>query len=158
MSHFPLIVAQYELHGHKKGRNYKHWSIVALRSAQDAYVFEVIGSTGSFVYTPKHVSNFDTSRRFRGGYKVGEIPSNWMNWMSDKLQEVTVRNDDEEWDCQYWVMDALRLLRDTEGIITGNIGRTHIIQELSLDEERWQTMEETVDERLFSRVRILVLL
>lgn len=149
MPNLPLIVAQYQLHGHRNGPQYKHWSLVMLWSRDEAYIFDVQGATGTFVYDPRAVKRFNSSRSLRGGYFVGEFPAESLGWLIEKLKEVPIPYYDETWDCQSWVMDALCRLKDVGGIITKNIGRAHIKQELQRDEERFEYGEDTVEERLF---------
>ncbi|KAJ3858781.1 hypothetical protein EV359DRAFT_51794 [Lentinula novae-zelandiae] len=153
MTSIPLIIAQYELSGHRKGGYYKHWSLVALESSEVGHIFEVIGDASTFGYEPRTVKGFSQSQRLRGGYQVGKIAKDQLPWLEEKLREVEIVRHDESWDCQSWVLDALLFLREaTEGVITANIGRAHIQKELNLEFERSELGEPTVEDRLFPSV------
>ncbi|KAE9400979.1 hypothetical protein BT96DRAFT_818564, partial [Gymnopus androsaceus JB14] len=81
---------------------------------------------------------FDESQTFRVGYHVGYIAQDRLDWLKEKLREVFVIKDDDDWDCQSWVMQALQLFKEEGGgFITENIGRAHIFKELIMEEERW---------------------
>ncbi|KAF5392288.1 hypothetical protein D9757_001453 [Collybiopsis confluens] len=146
----PIIVAQYHLDGHYKGPKYKHWSIVVLVSRTKAYIYEVQGAINTFTYAPTLITDFEQSVNLQGGYLVGHISPAKLGWLSEQLADVEVKKYDGEWDCQSWVMDALRVLKDSGvGIITSDIGRGHIISELREELERWDLGEDIVHERLF---------
>jgi hypothetical protein len=55
-----------------------------------------------------------------------------------------------EWDCQTWVMEALRWMKYT-GLVTTDIGKCYIITELAAEKERWECADDTVEVRLFRR-------
>ncbi|KAJ3834210.1 hypothetical protein EV361DRAFT_949160 [Lentinula raphanica] len=129
MAQIPLIIAQYEIEGHRNGPDYKHWAIVAI---------------------PRRVMHFSASKRLCGGYYVGTIHSTQVGWLQGKLREVPIQKFNVQWDCQSWVLDALLVVRESaQGIITENIGRAHIQGELDREFERWQYGRATVEDRLF---------
>ncbi|KAF9457376.1 hypothetical protein BDZ94DRAFT_1314275 [Collybia nuda] len=147
--HFPLIIAQFLLSGHRKGENYRHWSLVALESKNIAHIFETTGDSSTFVYTPRQTDSFSRSADLLGGYCVGHIAHSQLAWLTEKLREITVVRYDDNWDCQTWVLEAIMLLKDIGGIITENVGPAHIRKELEIEFERWDSGEDTVEERLF---------
>ncbi|GAW00352.1 hypothetical protein LENED_001865 [Lentinula edodes] len=74
MTSIPLIIAQYELFGYRKGGHDKHWSRVTLESREVGHIFEHIGDDAStFGYEPRTVKGFSQSQRLCGGYQVGKI-------------------------------------------------------------------------------------
>ncbi|KAJ3981939.1 hypothetical protein F5890DRAFT_1532693 [Lentinula detonsa] len=150
MPRIPLIIAQYTIEGHRCGPDYKHWAIVALQSQNTADIFQLLGNSDTFTYTPRRVTHFSQSRRFCGGYKVGTIDLSQVDWLYEALRQVPIHKYNESWDCQSWVLDALLYLRElTQGVVTENIGRAHIQAQMSDEYNRWEYGGQTIEERLF---------
>ncbi|KAJ6451472.1 hypothetical protein C8R47DRAFT_1170048 [Mycena vitilis] len=149
---YPLIIAQYNLVGH--ARRTEHWSLAALVDKRQAFVMQVIGNSDSFSYQPKLAKSFAASRSLRGGFLVGRIPADKADDLQNMLREVPVIRYDKRWDCQTWVMDALRYLKDSsraewiEWAMTG-IDETSIREELARERARWEDSDDTLEERLF---------
>ncbi|KIM36730.1 hypothetical protein M413DRAFT_448872 [Hebeloma cylindrosporum] len=73
-------------------------------------------------------------------------------WILEKLREIDViRYKAEEFDCQTWVIQALRLLKDAEeeGVNIYEVSDRKIREELIRERERWELAEDTLEERLF---------
>lgn len=147
---YPLIVAQHRIYGHK--RRTEHWNLALLKSQDEAVVYEVRGNQDSFTYITERVGRFSRSPMFRGGYLVGYIPNNKAAaWLDQQLCAVSVNRGNDNWDCQNWVMDSLRMLKKThQGVITQDISEDTIRRELSEEDDRWENGEDTVEERLYS--------
>ena len=64
------------------------------------------------------------------------------------MQEILIIRNNPEWDCQTWVMEALRWMK-YNGLITADIGERRIRTELAADKERWEVADDTVEVRLF---------
>ncbi|KAJ7459494.1 hypothetical protein B0H11DRAFT_2059892 [Mycena galericulata] len=146
---FPIIVAQHKLQAHTTVRT-EHWNVVVLRSINDALVLEVVGNSDTFAYVHTNIQNFARLRDLRGGYLVGSISEDKLDWLKERLREIPVVRYDPSFDCQTWVFEALRLLKD-DGVVTEDTSERHIRAELKLEEERWEESGDTVEERLFPR-------
>lgn len=75
-----------------------------------------------------------------------------MEWIIEKLREVEViRYEPGEFDCQMWIVQALRLLKDAEeeGVNILEVSDRNIREELTKERERWELGEDTFQERLF---------
>jgi len=127
MNVYPLVVAQYDLQGHP--RRTEHWSLAVLFSEAHAHIFEVVGNTDTFVYAPKRVNRFASSDRLRGGCHIANIRGDLIPWLEDKLREIPIIRNNPEWDCQTWVMEALRWMK-YNGLVTTDIGERYIRTEL----------------------------
>ncbi|KAJ6451488.1 major facilitator superfamily domain-containing protein [Mycena vitilis] len=103
---YPLIIAQYDLVGHSTRT--EHWSLAALVDKRQAYIMQIIGNSDTFLYQPRMVKSFATSRSLRGGFLVGRIPADKVHDLQNILREVTVTRYDKSFDCQTWVIDATR--------------------------------------------------
>src|ERR1700733_5655268 len=132
---YPLIVIQYPITGHIKRT--EHWSIVAMKSLQEAYVFEVVGNFDTYAYVPRFDSDFGSSPETRGGCQVGTIAEEKLGWLERRLREVRVVRYDTEFDCQTWVMDAIRMLQD-DGVVMKHVNERRIRAELALESEKWE--------------------
>jgi hypothetical protein len=145
---YPIIVAQHKIQNHART---EHWNLVVLKSINDAHVFEVVGNSDTFAYLPTTISNFGKLRDLRGGYLVGSIAEDKLDWLKERLREIPVLRYEPSFDCQTWVFDVLRLLKD-DGIVTEDTSERRIRAELKLEEERWEESEDTIEERLFPRL------
>ncbi|KAJ6451477.1 hypothetical protein C8R47DRAFT_301360 [Mycena vitilis] len=149
---YPLIIAQYDLVGHSTRT--EHWSLAALVDKRQAYIMQIIGNSDTFLYQPKMVKSFATSRSLRGGFLVGRIPADKVDDLQNILRQVTVTRYDQNFDCQTWVIDAVRYLRDSgqahwiEWTKTG-IAEVAIREELAREMVRWEGSDDTLEERLF---------
>lgn len=150
-SWLPLVVAQYNLESHP--RRTEHWALAVLRSRLKAEIFEVAGTSDTFNYAPRCDDTFSRHPQLRGGCLVGRVRSDRLDWLREALgNSVAIIRYSDAWDCQDWVMDALRYLKDrAEDGVEVRIARERAIrEELVLERERWDTAEDTIEERLFS--------
>lgn len=151
MPAYHLIVAQYDLLRGHKYRN-EHWSLVALKNKDEAHIFQLFGNADTFVYLPSRHPSFQTSENLCGGCVVGSVEEGKVEWVLEKLREVEViRYKPGEFDCQTWVIQALRLLKDAEeeGVNILEVSDRKIREELMEERERWELGEDTLEERLF---------
>lgn len=143
----PIIVAQYALRIHP--RRTEHWSLAILYSLNEVEIHEVQGMLDTFHYeTFRKSTSFLRSITLCGGCHVGNIPWDLLDAVRKALKDVPVVRHDESWDCQTWVVHALRSLRDF-GIIFAHVNEARIRQELAEDRERWENGEDAVYERLY---------
>ncbi|EGO31234.1 hypothetical protein SERLADRAFT_377101 [Serpula lacrymans var. lacrymans S7.9] len=142
----PLIVAQYGITGHPTRT--EHWSIAILSSKMNARIFELAGNYDTFVYAPKTVTRFTQSQSMMGGCHIANIPASRVNWLEERLKSVPVIRNDPNFDCQTWVIEALRLMK-YDGVISQNISEVAIRTEMAKEKERWDVADDTVEVRLF---------
>ncbi|KAG5653110.1 hypothetical protein H0H81_002257 [Sphagnurus paluster] len=86
----------------------------------------------------------------RGGIRIGDIRSDALLWLKEKLKEVQVIRHNPDFDCQNWALGAIQLLKDVGDIIYSGITEERVRQELQKEEERWEEADDTIIERLFS--------
>ncbi|KAF8065005.1 hypothetical protein FPV67DRAFT_1450842 [Lyophyllum atratum] len=151
MASYPLIVAQYNLEGHP--RRTEHWSLAALLDVDRAHIFELAGNSSTYQYSSQIDNRFGRSQRLRGGCHVGSIAADKVDWLENRLRDVTVVYGDEEFDCQTWVLEALRLISNDNGVELRVISEKLIREELIREIERWESGEDTVEDRLFHSIR-----
>lgn len=148
MSSYPLIVAQYAIEGHP--RRTEHWALVALINKSTARIYELYGNSDTFGYIPRDETSFDRVLNFRGGCHVGTIPAGIEELLrlEERLREVPVVRGSLDSDSQTWIVQSFRLLRE-DGILLKGVNEAFVREELGCDKERWETGEDTVNERLF---------
>ncbi|KAF8909697.1 hypothetical protein CPB84DRAFT_1821681 [Gymnopilus junonius] len=135
---YPLVVAQYDLKGHKS--LYEHWSLAALQTKKKSYIFELVGNLDNFAYEASTNADFSGAHSLCGGCLVGNIDPGQIEWVKAKLQEVRV-----------WVIEALRLLKESAHpgveitLVTERVTR----KELKDEKERWDLGKDTLEDRLF---------
>lgn len=74
-----------------------------------------------------------------------------MDWLKERLKDVRVIRGDPDFDFQTWVIDALRLIRESEEVEIETASEKAIRLELGLEKERWEVAEETIEERIFMK-------
>lgn len=150
MSHkLPILILQYSIKGHV--RRTEHWSIAVITDTRSssARIFEMKGNTDTFAFGAKDVRNIAASRSYCGGVQVGEVDAKELASLEDWLKAIDVRHSDPQWDCQDWVMDALRELKmDERGIVFDNMTEKYIRKEMDEEKERDQTGQDIVHDRL----------
>jgi hypothetical protein len=116
----------------------------------DAHVFEIIGNTNTYEYVPRPVARFSSSNKLRGGCQIGVIRRDLIGWLEDRLQQVQIIRNNPQWDCQDWVMEAIRWMK-WNGVIAADIDtrESRIRAELVGEKERWEVADDTVEYRLF---------
>ncbi|KAJ7766882.1 hypothetical protein B0H16DRAFT_1791443 [Mycena metata] len=145
---YPLIIAHYNLPNH--GTRTEHWSLVALVDRKMGHVMEIAGNSNSYTYLPRQVRRFSQSKNLRGGYLVGFIAADQIKELEDSLRQVPVVRYDPSFDCQTWILDAVRFIKTARPeCITEDTRESTIRRELDDEKERWNTGEDTVEERLF---------
>ncbi|KIM36731.1 hypothetical protein M413DRAFT_448873 [Hebeloma cylindrosporum] len=145
-----LVVAQYDRGEGNLGK--EHWSLVLFEDRDAVWTFQILGNQDTYEYVPGRHENFTSSRSYRGGCAVGTVTADKVEWVMDKLREVTIiRGDASKFNCQTFVMDGLRLLKyaEEEGVVITVVDRQFIINELAQERENWETAGCTVEERLF---------
>ncbi|KAG6813702.1 hypothetical protein H0H92_008109 [Tricholoma furcatifolium] len=133
MGSMPLIVAQYDLQGHP--RRTEHWSLVALSDAQNGYEFELSGNWNNFQYKAGRITCFGRTPALRGGCHVGSVPPGRIEWLRERLRDVEVVYNDVNFDCQDWVLGALRMLQ-ADGMGIRLTSEVNIRRELAVERVR----------------------
>ncbi|KAF9011811.1 hypothetical protein BDQ17DRAFT_1233188 [Cyathus striatus] len=143
----PLIIAQYEMKGHP--RRTEHWNLIALASPSRVHVFELRGNVNTYFYTAEFNvrANLSSVPTYRGGCHVGQIPVHALQSIKILLAQIQIVKFEPSWDCQVWVMEGVKLLKE-HGFVFPQVIESYVRRELAEDMERWNLVEDTVDERL----------
>ncbi|ESK83407.1 hypothetical protein Moror_15610 [Moniliophthora roreri MCA 2997] len=155
----PLAIFQHELKGHPTRT--AHWCLVALFSLQKATIFELVGNTDTYGYVCSETNEFHTSYpSLRGGVKVGSVPEDQhaIDWLKGILATIDIhKHDVKRFDCQFWVLAALKMLNSSElggmkehGVVLDGLNEAAIRMELLEERERWERGDDTFHEREYS--------
>ena len=144
-SKLPLIISQFALQGHPYRT--EHWSIAAVISREQAWVFELSGNYDTFTYTPRTTPFSSRILNYRGGFFLCEIAQEKLDWLESLLGTLPVIRLNPEFDCQTWVMSAVRKLQD-EGLVPRDVTEIMIREEMAREKETWEVADDTILERL----------
>jgi len=148
---YPLIVAQYN-RGDRSPLGSEHWALVLFETHDRVHTFQLLGNKDTYGYQPGYHYRFTHSQSYRGGCLVGEVRSDKVSWVREKLYHVPIiRGDETRFNCQIFVIEALRLLKyeNQNGVVIREVSMGNIRRELENERERWESADATVDERLF---------
>ncbi|KAF9034487.1 hypothetical protein BDZ89DRAFT_1012028 [Hymenopellis radicata] len=148
MSKLPVIISQYELLAHP--RRTEHWALAVITDIVlgSARVFQLIGGMDSFCFESADFT-IDADNKYCGGVQVGEVAASDIPNLEKWLRAVPIHRHRTDWDCQDWVIDAVRALSmDNRGIVFANTTERSIRAELEEEKERWQTGQDLLHERL----------
>ncbi|KAJ3506942.1 hypothetical protein NLJ89_g6584 [Agrocybe chaxingu] len=145
----PLFIAQYAIVGHP--RRTEHWSIIALLSAKKARIFELTGNYDTFAYVNYETIPTADPRQHdaRGGFLLCPISDEKLEWFANALKAIEVVRGTPDYDCQTWVMQAVRLLQDG-GLVSRAVTEREIREELEVEKERWEVADDILPERLIT--------
>ncbi|KAH9912301.1 uncharacterized protein BXZ73DRAFT_107505 [Epithele typhae] len=138
---------------------YEHWALAAVVPGADpAQIFEMKGDSTRFVYHTR-LASMIACRWLSGGYEIGEVlgparlDSTNMGWLNEFLPEVEiVHTTNGSWNCQDWVLDAVRALREaSERVrITASLEVGKIKEGLESEFQWWDLGGDNYFERLFN--------
>ncbi|KIM80713.1 hypothetical protein PILCRDRAFT_821968 [Piloderma croceum F 1598] len=123
-----LSVGQY---GHPLLKGAKHWSLLLLKSNGLAIAYQITGSTETYEFkTPEDVQIKDTPT-YMGKADVGHVDIAQQNDLYEVLKMVQVRRGDVNWNCQHWIIAALRALQEG-GFAVDALTHEHLTEKLRL--------------------------
>ncbi len=121
-----IAVAQYEIPPFKYP--HIHWSLVAfVPGSRQATRYHIVGNTDSYGFDSGVVRDLLCSTNLlMGGVKAYEISEELVanGWLEDKLRSVPIIKNNANWNCQTWMVDAIRALADRPDKVTVQRGVT----------------------------------
>jgi hypothetical protein len=120
-----VVVAQY---GHAKLPGAKHWAIVVItnRGKLKGVAYQLTGSTETYeIKQPEEIWLLG-SRTYMGNIKVGTVYGDYAFGVESAalctiIQHTPLVRGDLNWNCQNWVVAALKRLKDAQHNISGEI-------------------------------------
>ncbi|KAI0351278.1 hypothetical protein OH77DRAFT_941403 [Trametes cingulata] len=141
-----LCIAEYM----REGLPDYHWALVAaIPYNTRTRIFQIVGGAASYGYQTKEV-NILSSKTLCGGCEVGEVlgeaslSSDNVRWLETHLATaVTIVRNDPKWNCQTWVIEVLRELREhTDKVSIYHVDTTQIRAKLAEEREHWEVGDD----------------
>ncbi|KAH9912302.1 uncharacterized protein BXZ73DRAFT_56357 [Epithele typhae] len=147
-----LLVLQQHLDGH--ARRTEHWALVAIGPrTREADVFQMSGNMESFHFEAIRVPNVLKVAAICGGYPLGYVAEDAMERLHAMLAAQRVVLHDWEWDCQDWVVEAVRALRQEKGewvSMNEGFSEATLRRELRAEKDLWEIGEDHLFERMLN--------
>ena len=128
---FPIWVVQYY-----RGELPWHWAIVLGYSYDErlgcttGLAYHAIGNTDTFRYNGGlEPIELERSADYRGYVQIGTLHENDMDRFNKLMEMVPVHRNQEGWNCQNWVMSAIRKLQN-EGWVEEDVTARWVCDEL----------------------------
>ena len=150
----PLIIIQTAIDGHH--RRTEHWGLAVVTNIALSHfrVFELKGNMDTFSYDVYDDQSASSAWNFRGGVHVGNIEASNLADLEHWLKSVAIRHHDRLWDCQNWVMEALRELQmDKRCEVFDSCDEISLRKEMAEEKERDELGEDLLHERLRDKLK-----
>jgi hypothetical protein len=121
-----------------------HWAILVRIEKTTAKFYQIKGFSGSFsLDTTQEHENFTRSGSWRGAFEVGTIDVNDLGRFEEVIGGVPILHE-EGWNCQSWVVSALRRLQDAK-ILKSKLtfSQATLLNELKDIEAKWEIAESS---------------
>lgn len=130
-----IVVAQY---GHAKLPGARHWAIVVITNQENmkGIAFQVTGSTNTYeIKQPEEVELLRLTT-YMGNIKVGTVYRDYAFGEDSTalfaiIQNTPVVRGNRNWNCQNWIVDALKRLKDAQHNISEEISLEGLQAQLS---------------------------
>lgn len=142
---YPLLVVQHHIEGHPTRT--EHWGFIIMLNASDGEIHELRGNFDTFTYVSEAKKGWAFSRGLCGGCLVGYVSPSTLPHIPAILKEVMVVRNDMAFDCQTWVILALRMLKQ-KGVVFNDMNEQKLRYELAAEIEREETRHDVVYERI----------
>ena len=150
-----LAVAQQDLQGHH--RRTEHWAFVLLSSIpgnREAHVLQLAGNMGTFHFEVLHVPDILQLNALCGGCPVGHIATvGGAEQLRNFLNAQRVVHHDRTWDCQDWLVESVRAMKQEEGDwveIDPGFSESALRKTLREEKDIWEQADDHWFERLFA--------
>ncbi|KAI0923472.1 hypothetical protein AcV5_009010 [Taiwanofungus camphoratus] len=109
MADATLSVAHF---GHPLLKGAKHWSLLLLNSDGRAVAYQVTGSTDTYEFKEPEDIEYKKDQTYMGKVDVGHVDMMKQAEMLEVLRKVRITRGDLNWNCQNWVVAALKELSE----------------------------------------------
>ncbi|KAI0940905.1 hypothetical protein AcV7_003153 [Taiwanofungus camphoratus] len=109
MADATLSVAHF---GHPLLKGAKHWSLLLLNSDGCAVAYQVTGSTDTYEFKEPEDIEYKKDQTYMGKVDVGHVDMMKQAEMLEVLRKVRITRGDLNWNCQNWVVAALKELSE----------------------------------------------
>ncbi|KAI8974760.1 hypothetical protein BD414DRAFT_497367 [Trametes punicea] len=149
-----LVVAQQDLKGHH--RRTEHWALIVLSPTSRAvHVLQLAGNMDTFHFEVLHAPDVLQIVDLCGGCCVGEVAADSLDRLRDKLSGQRIVLHDRMWDCQDWLLEAVRALKEEKGgwvEIDDWFTERELRERLQEEKELWEQGQDHYFERMLANV------
>ncbi|OSC99533.1 hypothetical protein PYCCODRAFT_1460751 [Trametes coccinea BRFM310] len=149
-NNYLLVVAQQDLQRHH--RRTEHWALVVMSPGKrSVLLFQLAGNLDTFHFETMEVSDVLAIAGLCGGCRVGEIAADGLEHLTSTLATQRIILHDRMWDCQDWLYEALRTLKEEGGgpvKIDGWLTERDLRAKLREEKELWERAEDHYFERM----------
>ncbi|KAI0364576.1 hypothetical protein BV20DRAFT_834173 [Pilatotrama ljubarskyi] len=148
-----LVVAQQDLQGHH--RRTEHWALAVLAPPSHAAdILQLAGNMDTFHFESFHVPDILKITELCGGCPVGDIAAEGgVKRLRELLKGQRVVHQDRMWDCQDWVLEAIRALKEQSAdwiAIDSGFTERGLRAKLRDEKEIWERADNHYFERLLA--------
>ncbi|KAI0351277.1 hypothetical protein OH77DRAFT_1429791 [Trametes cingulata] len=148
-----LVVAQQDLQGHH--RRTEHWALVVFAPpSRAADILQLAGNMDTFHFESFHIPDILQLAELCGGQPVGHIAADGgVERLREWLKGQRVVHQDRMWDCQDWVLEAIRALKEESAdwvAIDGDFTERGLRAKLREEKEIWERADNHYFERVFA--------
>ncbi|PIL32512.1 hypothetical protein GSI_05215 [Ganoderma sinense ZZ0214-1] len=157
MPNLTLAVAQYQIEGYNWPK--VHVALVAfVPNHPQAHIFQLWGNTDTFAFRYSETDHFLKSSKIQGGVKIGEVAREAVRsgWLKQVLSErVVVRRRDPSYNCQVWLLDAVRELQQHRDkvLIVPEFNREWLFRALRRQHLTWEQANDHYFETVMPALR-----
>ncbi|TFK56187.1 hypothetical protein OE88DRAFT_1731802 [Heliocybe sulcata] len=103
-----VYVAHY---GHPQLRGARHWAILIQLPSGLFKTYHIEGSTNSYKLLPVEIVDLEKSSSYMGKVPVGQVDETRVQVFQDVAMATPVVLGSLQWNCQNWVVDALKAVK-----------------------------------------------
>ncbi|KAI8980686.1 hypothetical protein BD414DRAFT_492953 [Trametes punicea] len=148
-----LVVAQQDLQGHH--RRTEHWALVVVSPTSRAVdVLQLAGNMDTFHFESLHVPDVLKIANLCGGCRIGEVATDSIGKLQDMLGAQRIVLHDRMWDCQDWLLEAVRTLKEEKSgwvEIDDWFTERDLRARLREEKELWEQADDHYFERIFAQ-------
>jgi hypothetical protein len=98
--------------GHPLLKGAKHWALILFKPDHSTIAYQTTGSTDTYEYKEPEEIQIAESQTYMGKVDVGTVDVEKLEHFEEVLRDVPITRGDLYWNCQNWVVQALRALSD----------------------------------------------
>ena len=144
--HLPIRIAQFSRGDRSDGRNrLLHWAIFIPTSTKRGVgnFYEIGGSLQTGYFTQQVVNNRHSKwdKDERGSHVVGWVAPDYLGALDSHFSLVPIQQGRPDWNCQTWVIEALRGLNQPH-MYAVQMEYAQWFQQMSIVEKAWEVGDD----------------
>lgn len=106
-----------------------HWAIVIARSedAEDGHTFQIVHGRPFFEYRYRSNARLSASSSLKKYPTIGKVKKSKISEIDEAPGSIEVINNDENWNCQNWIREAVMMLENMGHVTKGTAENIYVI-------------------------------